>query len=270
MKKLLALSIILVLILSGCGKNEKIEKQASLSDPTEDSYKILAESQIKIENLRKQENVNWKEIRSAYMRNIDLVRFFDKEFGTGYENEIAKAFENCENGIEPKVNQQVFAKGLQHINAWTIFKESALMMKSGDKNIHVQRIKKLFEGIRPTFTRRDKDFFGSVSTLEKAADEALSNLPGMGAALELEKAILRTYAYSLIYEIIEIEKLRESKPEECKVKLKEGEYFYRIIRDKIAKSDPAADEFIQNMLRSSFANMSYEAVKEKISGIIIL
>lgn len=269
MKKVCVILMALAMIVS-CSKEKSPQVSEDKHDTIKESYNRLADSQIKIENLRKNKVVNWDEIKSVYMKNLSTVRSFDEEFQTDYENEISEAFEKCEKDEEAKVNQQIFAKGLQHINTSLIFKELSVMLKSKEKDIHVERIKALFEGIRPTFTRRDKDFFNSESTLEKAADEAISALPGIDGATYLEKAIMKTYSYSVIYEIMSIEELRDSKPEDCKVKLKEAEVFYRIIEPKIKKNNPDTDTFIQNMLRSSFENMNSAVLKEKISEIISL
>ena len=130
-----------------------------------------------------------------------------------------------------------------------------------------------FEGIRPTFVRRDKDFFGGERTLEASADQALEHLnraaegrPGeiFAARRELEDAIARTYALSVLYEVEEIERLRATDRAACDVKRKEAEIFYRIVRPRVRRRDPKADGTIVAMLTGSYDAMSAKAIEESL------
>jgi len=142
------------------------------------------------------------------------------------------------------------------------------MLNAESKELHIARIKALFEGNRPTFIRRDKDYFNSVKTLEKQAQNALDKLPNLSAVKDFISAVNRTYALCVTYEIRGIEKLKNSNIPKCKVKLKEAEVFYRIIKPEIAKKDRKTDQEIETMFSLSYDKMNSKILNEKISEII--
>jgi hypothetical protein len=230
--------------------------------------KKMAGSQVTIERLRKQKTPDWDAIQKEYAVLLPLVRQTDAARQLSYQDEIADALVKCAAGQRVKVHQQVLAKGLQHIVVLNIHSELDQMGKTADA---AQRIAAYFEGIRPTFTRRDKDYFDARPTLEAAADKAIGALrkagqtPALTARRELVDSIDRTYALSVLYEILAVEKLRDTAPAKCAVKVKEAEIFYRIIQPRIQKTRPQADATIGRMLAGGFDQMNAALLEAKLN-----
>jgi hypothetical protein len=238
--------------------------------------KKMAASQVNIEHLRKQKSPDWTAISQSYNALLPLVQETDTARQLDYQQEIAAAMKKCAGGDKVKVNQQTLAKGLQHIVVLKIHETLDRMSTSTDA---AQRISAYFEGIRPTFTRRDKDYFDSRPTLEAAADKAIDALlkagqtPALGARREFVDSIDRTYALSVLYEILAVEKLRDTDTATCEVKVKEAEIFYRIIQPRIQKARPQADETISRMLAGGYGQMNAalleKTLNEGLKGITL-
>ena len=243
-----------LLLMMGCFLAAATSVHADINTGT---IEKMASAQVTIERLRKQKTPDWEKIRAKYDVIAPLVQETDRKKGLTYDQEIRAAIDRCAAGDKPKVNMQILAKGLQHVVVLNIRDELETMEDTGGGKIAA-----LFEGIRPTFTRRDKDFYKAEPTLEKAADDALQSirkskgdLP-MTAQMELNNTIDRTYGLCVLYEIIKVEKLRDSDPAACEVKVKEAEIFYRIIQPRIAKYDARAHEVVGNMLAASYDQMN--------------
>ena len=223
-----------------------------------------AKAEVTIEIMRKQEKPDWDAIKAQYEIASAIVKKYDAKLGMQYDVEIRQALDKCASGQKVKVNQQTLAKGLQHVAVLAIRDE----LDGKDKSVSAKRIKAYFEGIRPTFIRRDKDFFGETKTLETAAGTALKHLIEAGSAdflaarREIEDVIARTYALCVLYEITDIEKLRNTDLAKCEVKKAEAVIFYRIIEQRIKKRSPKIAEKISNMLSGNYATMN-AAVLEK-------
>jgi len=228
--------------------------------------KDYAAAEVQIERLRKQKDspTDWAAIEQQLQITRPMVKDIDAAFGLTYEEEIAAALRKCKSGERPKVHQQVLAKGLQHVTVAAIGRELDAMAKaSGDeRSAAAARISALFEGIRPTFVRRDSDYFSGEKALEPAADAALEQLKSaaesgeiFGPRKSLEEAIARTYALCVLYEIEEIEKLREKDLAACDVKRMEAVIFYRIIEDRIRRFAPDADATISAILDAGYDKM---------------
>lgn len=251
-----------------CSKNQQKE-EAAISKIGQ--IKEFANAEVMIERLRKQQNPVWEKISDQFNRTVPIVKEIDSIHNLNYYEKINNAISDCNAGKKVKVNQQILAKGLQHIAVLSIFDEMSRLVNSGtkEKKVYADRIKAFFEGIRPTFIRRDKDFFNSVKTLEKDADNALQHLTDLDydvimALRELRNIIFRAYALCVIYEIIGVEKYRDQDLDICAVKQKEAEIFYRIIRPEIKKHSEKADEIILNMLSGNYENMDSKIIEENI------
>ncbi|MBW2522832.1 MAG: hypothetical protein JRI23_01590 [Deltaproteobacteria bacterium] len=230
----------------------------------------FADAQVEIEHLRKQNEVDWSAVRAAYRRTLPVVRATDLRQGSSYESEMAAALERCEKGERPRVHQQVIAKGLQHVAVLGIDEELRSMSAGADAaKTAMARITSFAKGIRATFVRRDRDYFGEQPTLAKALDDALGDLRAAARAEEqrrqaaqaLGDAIARTYALSVLYEIEEIEKLRGSDREACEVKRMEAIIFFRIIAGRVAEQDAQARGEIETMLKASPDQMNATALE---------
>ena len=205
----------------------------------------------------------------------------DSKSGTDYDREIREVLKKCAAGEKVRVNQQVLAKGLQHVTVLMITRELNKMgaLSAMEREAAAERISAYFEGIRPTFIRRDKDFFGETKTLEASADIAMKSLSEadssglLTARRELEDTIARTYALCVLYEIEAVEKLRDSNREECDLKRKEAEIFYRIIEERVKKRSQKTHEIISNMLSGSYDIMDAKALenylKTGLGGLIL-
>ncbi len=234
----------------------------------------FAEAELKIERLRKQANVDWPAIRGEVEKTLPLVRFMDEQLGVTYQAEMAAALAKCERGERPKVNQQVIAKGLQHVAVLGI-DHAMKLLASGDTTDgrkDLERVAALAKGIKPTFVRRDKDYFGGQPTLSAQLDQVVASLPGSGDDPSrlakthdaLIDAITRTYALSVLYEIEQVEKLRIVDLAGCEVKRAEAVIFYRIIANRISKQDAQAHGAIVAMLKATPDQMSASLLKSQL------
>ncbi|UCG13391.1 MAG: hypothetical protein JSU72_02580 [Deltaproteobacteria bacterium] len=235
--------------------------------------KGYAEAQVKIEHLRKRTKPDWTAIEKLHHGVAPLVREVDGYGSTSYGSEIALALKKCSRGDRVEVNQQVLAKGLQHVTTLAMTRELDLMANSGpaQRQETVQYVAGYFEGIRPTFTRRDRDYFAGVRTLEASADRAILYLKKtasagpaqiLSARRELEQVILRTYALCVLFEISEIEDYRNKDLATCDVKRMEALIFYRIIQPRIRRGDLRADEALTAILHGPYAGMAAGTVRE--------
>ncbi|MBN1673885.1 MAG: hypothetical protein JXR37_22745 [Kiritimatiellae bacterium] len=247
-----------------------------------EAIRAYAEAEVKIERLRKQAAPDWAAIRAEYAATQPVVKRIDAACGTSYAREIDAAFAQCTAGVDVKVHQQVLAKGLQHVTVLAMERELDALTagRVPDTGQSAERIRAYFEGIRPTFTRRDKDYFEGNKTLEAAAEQALAELQtiagsGQGEAAvarrALDDAVARTYALSLLYEIEEIEKLRDSDRPACAVKVKEAQMFFRIVKQRIERRSPQSAATIAAMLQADYDKMSAAtlraALEQGLAGI---
>ena len=259
---------ILILAWSALGCSEKKDSHSL----TLDKIKAHAEAQVKIEHMRKQDRPDWGEIAKRYEIASKVVKEVDAFANTQYHMEIEDALAKCIRGERVRVNQQVLAKGLQHIAVMAIRRELDRMSEPDAALIEqcAERIAAYFEGIRPTFSRRDEDYYGGKKTLEAAADRALQHIMEaaqsgstqlMTARRDLEDVVARTYAHCVFFEVSEIEKLRDRDLAKCDVKRMEAVIFHRIIHPRIQRQDPNAGESLSAMLNGPYTAMSAEAVK---------
>lgn len=260
MRALLTIFCLLVLLPACGGSEDAHHTKAAKGDV---SIGQGADAQVAIERLRKQKNPDWDEIRAKYELLLPLVKRSDAEWGTNYQQEIDQAFKHIKAGNDVKVHQQTLAKGLQHVVVLAIENE---LTRGGDKA--GERVAAYFEGIRPTFVRRDKDFYNAQPTLEAAADKAIAQLQEHASPAvkrELMDAIHRTYGLCTLYEIMMIERLRDKDPKSCAVKLQEAVVFYRIIAPRVEKHDPEAHKAITDMLGASYDAMSAATLEARIN-----
>ncbi|MGA1824588.1 MAG: hypothetical protein ACMUIP_07960 [bacterium] len=256
-----ALSLLLIgsivcigLTIVSCDKGSQREKSLSY-------LRKFAKAEVAIEHMRKQNNPDWNAIREQYSICSKLVKEIDKTNNTNYNKSMQDAIAQCAQNQRTKVNQQTLAKGLQHIAVMKIrnlISSMAYADRTTRKTI-AHQIAALFDGIRPTFTRRDKDFFEGRRNLEREADLALAKLPSnsyadyITAASRLNNIINRTYALSVLYEVQSIEKLRTTDIAQCEVKLAEAVIFNRIIDTKIRKTDRDAHKTIAAILNAEYS-----------------
>ena len=258
-------------ILAGCCAGEKGESSRLKEAET------FADAEVAIERMRKEKVPDWAAIREHFDKCLPVVRRVDAERGTTYIKEIGEALDKCAAGDKPKVHQQVLAKGLQHVAVLAIKSELDAAMgggeEGGDAPARVAQAATFFEGIRPTFTRRDGDFFEGERTLEEEADRALQQLKQaalsgggdlLAARRELDDAITRTYALSVLYEIQGVEELRDKDLAKCEVKKMEAVVFYRIIAPRIVKRDRKADEVMRAMFEGDYAAMSASVIEANL------
>ncbi len=261
-------SLPLCVCLLGCSSKDKP------GDSDLAAIKEYAGAEVTIERMRKRENPDWDAVIAQYEITSTIVRKVDSKGATDYDRQIREALKKCKAGEKIKVNQQTLAKGLQHVTVLAIREELNTIGKSdsADRKIVAQRIAAWFEGIRPTFIRRDKDFFAEQKTLETSADGAIKRLAGTessglpAAHRDLEDAIGRTYGLSILYEVMEIEKLRDFDLNTCDVKRKEAEIFYRIIESRVKKRSSKTHEIISNMLSGSYDTMDAAVISEYLKA----
>jgi len=251
----------LVVGLVGCSAKKT-------ADPELAGIEAYAKAEVTIERMRKQEEPDWNAIKAQYEITSAIVKKYDAKLGMQYDSDIRQALSKCAADQKVKVNQQTLAKGLQHITVLAIKDE----LDGNDKAVSAKRIKAYFEGIRPTFIRRDQDFFGESKTLQAAADAALEHLAKAGSAdflaarREIEDVIARTYGLCVLFEITDIEKLRNTDLAKCEVKKAEAVIFYRIIEPRIKKRSPKIAEAISNMLNGNYATMDSSVLEKNLEA----
>lgn len=255
-------------IAAGCGTREGGDPDRG-GPFTRKEAASFAAAEVAIERLRKSSDgpVDWDRVAREVAVAMPVVRRIDAAAGTGYAAEINAALDRCRAGTRPRVNQQVIAKGLQHVAVLAI----GQCLDGGAATVAAA----FFEGIRPTFTRRDRDFFDARPTLEAEADAAFAEIaaaaaPGeaVSARRRLDRVIRRTYGLCVLYEIQQVEKLRDSDRPACAVKRKEAAVFYRIIADRVRKNAPRAHYRITAMLDGDYETMDAGALAEALrSGL---
>lgn len=234
--------------------------------PLED-IKAYAKAVAMIGNLQRQTPVDWDTIRAQYDAVSPLIKTMDAAWKVEYDPEIRQAIEQCAAGENVDVNKQTIGKGLQHITVLGITQELNTLGKSASAG---ERIAAYFESIRATFARRDAGFFGGQKTLESAADQAIQRLSAANAAdlltarRELEDVMARAFALSVLYEVLEWGKSRDSDPNFCEVKRKEAEIYYRIIQPRVKKRSAKADEIITTMLTGSSQHVNAALLEEQL------
>jgi hypothetical protein len=236
-------------------------------------FKEFARAEVTIERLRKQDSPDWKAIQQQYAVCSTLVKEIDEKKNTNYHGAILDAIAKCAINVNARVNQQILAKGLQHVAVMQI-RDSLHSMANADAKSRkriAKHIAALFEGIRPTFIRRDADYFSGQKHLEKEADLALAALKSgieadtITAATRLEGIINRTYALCVLFEMQSIEKLRETDLAKCEVKLAEAVIFYRIIETRINKTDRKAHQTIGATLNAEFSTVNSELLLDALN-----
>ena len=253
---------------AGCGSKK------DSSGPELDAIKAYAKAEVTIERLRKQKAPDWDAIGAQYEITSAAVKRIDAKHGTDYDGEIRRALKKIASGERVKVNQQVLAKGLQHVTVLAIMQELDSMVKSDSAGRRggALRVAAYFEGIRPTFVRRDADFFAESRLLEKTADVAIKGLSSgdsasfVTARRELEDILARTYSLCVLYEVMEVERLRGSDLGGCDVKRSEAVIFYRIVQARIRKRSAKADEVIRNMLDGSYDTMDSKVLESNLQA----
>lgn len=269
MKNLLCVTVLvsLVLVSSSFAGIYSAKKQ---SVPELAVVKQYVNACLEIEKIRAGKTPNWTDANTQYEMALPVI----KNCAPGYDKELRNALNKCAAGEKVKINGQILGKGLQNVTVLAIRQELDLMAtakKAGTKAC-AERIAAYFEGIRPTFTRRDKGYFEGKKTLEAAADAALEQLLKsdkknlLTASRELEDAIARTYAISLVYEMEEIEKLRDSDIDTCDVKRVEAEMFYRVIQGRIEKRSPKTNETLLNILKGSYGAVNSKETEKLLTA----
>jgi hypothetical protein len=236
--------------------------------------KQYAKAQAEVAKGVNSKTPDWTAIKAQYELTLPVIKEIDVKYTMHYADELHDALKKCAaGGKEAEVGKEVVGKAYQHITVLAIQQELDSMangtpadMKADDEKITVY-----FEVIRPTFARRDKGFFNGQKTLEAAADAALAQLAKadktelLAASRELEDVIARTYALSVLYEVKEIERLRDSDIPLAERHQVEAKMYYRIIRPKIEKRNTKTNEVLQNTLNGSFGAMNSQSVEKYLT-----
>lgn len=248
--------------------------QVEVADPDYDmkAIKTFTDAHVKAGGLMRQDNPNWKEIRALYESTMPVVRVVDAKNGTSYERELSTALENCESGNDFLANSQILGKGTQHVTYLAIIDEMDKMEQSDAKKAYAARVSAFFEGIRPTFQRRDRGYFPDDKTLETTADQALDLLAEgdsgsyVTARRSLESVMLRTFALSVYYEATGIEENVDTDPDLCRRKHMEAIMYYRIVEPTVEKRSRDADEVIDAMLQSEYSKISSSVILDNLQS----
>jgi hypothetical protein len=269
MKNSLLVCAVLSLAFVNYGFSQSDQKQ---SVPDLAMAKQFAKAQLKIEEIRSSKSPDWAAASAQFELMLPVVKYIEEKGATHEEKEIHDASKECAAGHDIETNDEILGKGLQHIAVLAIRQELDLMAAEPNNiKASAERIMAYFEGIRPTFVRRDKGFFEGKKTLEASADEALTQLSKadksslLTASMQLEDVIARTYALSMLYEISEIEKMRSSDIAFCDGKRTEAKMFYRVIQQRIEKRSPKINEIIVNTLNGSYGAMNSQSLEKDLA-----
>jgi len=265
-KKVVLLLSICLIVTVACQPEDKHSKNLAY-------LKEFAKAEVAIERMRKKSPPDWNAIKEQYRICSKLVKEVDEKNNTKYHGAITEAIEKCADNKHAKVNQQTLAKGLQHIVVMQI-RDSIRSMATADLKTRkriTNEIAALFEGIRPTFIRRDTDYFNGDKPLETEADLALAALKAgtdadyITAATRLERIVNRTYALCVLFEMQSIETLRETDISKCDVKLAEAVIFYRVIAPRIKKADRKAHQTIAATLDAEYSAVNSELLLDALN-----
>ncbi len=283
MKRRLIFSLFMpiAIMATSCNKDSEDASKRNFENALEivadlQTVQAYADAEVAIERLRKKsDGPDWAAIREKFNTTLPVVKRIDKAFGLDYEREISEALTLCESGQRPDVNQQILAKGLQHVTVLAIGEELNTLAADGEsaKQYAAAKIIFYFAGIRPTFDRRDEDFFPGRHTLGKTANAALMQIQKavkenqniLAPRRSLEEVIAQTYALCVLFEIQEIERLRATDRLKCDVKKMEALVFYRIIRDRIKKRNREADKMITAMLEADYDKMDASVIEDALT-----
>ena len=228
---------------------------------------------LEVEKIRADKNPNWADVNAQYKMTLPIIENVDKKYAVQYDKEISDAVKKCAAGEKIKINGQIIAKGFQNVTVLGIRQELDLMAAEPNSiKAAAGQIAAYFESIRQTFVRRDMGFFEGKKTLESAADAAIEQLSKsdknnlLTASIQLEDVIARTYALSVLYEVEDIEKLRDSDLDTCDVKRVEGGLFYRIIQPRIEKRSPKTNGTLLNILNGNYGAMNSQEVEKYLSA----
>jgi len=228
---------------------------------------------LEVEKIRADKNPDWADVNSRYELTLPVVKNIDVKYAVRYDKEISDAVKKCAAGEKIKINGQIIAKGFQNVTVLGIRQELDLMAAEPNSiKAAAGQIAAYFESIRQTFVRRDMGFFEGKKTLESAADAAIEQLSKsdknnlLTASIQLEDVIARTYALSVLYEVEDIEKLRDSDLDTCDVKRVEGGLFYRIIQPRIEKRSPKTNGTLLNILNGNYGAMNSQEVEKYLSA----
>lgn len=271
MKMLLYVAVLLSLVFVSNGCSESDKKQ-NVPEPA--VVKQYVKAYLEIEKIRADKNPDWADANTQYKITLPVIKNVDAKYATDYVKEIRDALKKCAAGEKTEINGQIVAKGFQNVTVLAIRQELDLMATSepADIKASAERIAAYFEGIRPTFVRRDKGFFEGEKILEAAADAAIEQLSKsdkgnlLTASRELEDVIARTYALSLLYEMEGIEKLRDSDLDTCDTKRAEAGMFYRVIQPRIVKRSPTANEILLNTLNGSYGAINSKEIERNLTA----
>ncbi|MDD5135156.1 MAG: hypothetical protein PHP01_07080 [Phycisphaerae bacterium] len=272
MKNVLCVTVLVSLVLAGSSSaGFYSSKKQSVPDLT--VVKQYVNAYLEIEKIRAGKTPDWTGLKAQYKITLPVVKSIDAKYGTNYGKEIPGAINKCAAGDKAKVNWQVIAKGIQNVTVLAIRQELDLMAAEPNNiKASAERITAYIEGIRPTFARRDKGFFEGKKTLEAAADAAVEQLAKsdknslLTASRQLDDVIARTYALSMLYEMQEIERLRDSDLNTCDVKRAEGAMFYRVVQERIEKRSPKTNETLLNMLNGSYGTVNSEEAEKLLAA----
>jgi hypothetical protein len=271
MKMLLYVAVLLLLVFVSNGCSESDKKQNVPEPAVVEQY---VKAYLEIEKIRADKNPNWADANTQYEITLPVVKNIDGKYATDYVKEIRDVLKKCAAGEKTKINGQIVAKGFQNVTVLAIRQELDLMATAepADMKVSAERIAAYFEGLRPTFVRRDKGFFEGKKTLEATADAAIEQLSKsdkgnlLTASRELEDVIARTYALSLLYEMEGIEKLRDSDLDTCDIKRVEAVMFYRVIQPRIVKRSPRTNEILLNTLNGSYGAINCKEIERYLTA----
>lgn len=265
-------------VLFGC----KSKSHTQNDDSELEFFKNCAKAQIEVEQLRKGKTPDYDIIEKKLEVCAPLIKWSDVNHRTTYEKDFKEALDKCKKGEAIKVNQQTYAKGLQHVVALKM-RDLFFLMNSKNKKENMllyEKVSALFEGIRPTFLRRDESFYGGKKTLEKEADELLlkmktaaeKNISMTFLLKQFSDLINKTYALSVLYEVQQIEKKRDNDVAECDVKRAEAAIFYRVIEPFIKKRNEKLHAEIAAILKAQYTSFDAKKVQQQLNnglGIMI-
>ncbi len=248
--------------------------------------------------LRKQNPIDGDALLQEYTGVLQtLTRQVDAEFTLTLDSDVLAAIEDVKSNTEQKLAVQVIDKTLQRVFFQTIIERITSVRDDFDDKTTTELVSEwdeataAFEAIRGTAARDNKILTADRQTIETGnnpgldvqiidafargrmalnKDNAVEDKIAIGIERQnIRLSLARAYYIGVLREVEGIISNRDRELEEALEKQKEGEIFYRIIEDFVARDNPAGNVLIKDQFTGDVADVvADEVVSELSKGFI--
>jgi hypothetical protein len=196
----------------------------------------------------------------------------DKENKSSHQKNIEAAIQDFLNVTSMK--SQIIDKTIQLVFYNYFQKHLALIGGNNpkDKNLaEIEQIKAAYQGLKYTVIRRSR-WIGRKEELDNQMTQLQAKLLDAankddkaqfeGIKKTMDEILKKTYALSVLYEAMKLEKLRGIDPIGVKIKKTEALLFYNILTPQIQAKYPKVHEQMDTMLKGEIKHIRSETVKQ--------